>query len=107
MYLPGRAAVLVTKPHHGSSQRRLQPRAATCPQADASALAFGLVACGFRHECQFVLRNASAVPARYAWRALCAPSEPADSTGVLQARLPNLGLTGRSWQAPAGHRRGC
>lgn len=53
-------------------------------QADIAALDFGLVACGFSHECTFTLRNTSAVPARYAWRALGA-SSPAASQAELQA----------------------
>jgi hypothetical protein len=107
MHMPARPALLAAKQRHARRQRRPHPSAATRPQADASALAFGLVACGFSHECQFVLRNASTMPARYAWRAVCAPSEPADSTGVLQARLPELGLAGRLREAPARRSGGC
>ena len=46
-------------------------------QADVATLDFGLVACGFSHECVFSLLNTSVVPAHFSWRALGTPASTA------------------------------
>ena len=66
------------------------PQPSVAWQADIAVLDFGLVACGFSHECTFTLRNTSVVPARYSWRALGA-SSPAATQAELQAHpVPRL-----------------